>query len=219
MFKTVIFDLDGTLLDTIEDLARCGIMVCQRHGWKTHSISEYKYFVGNGIPKLVERFSPPDKRSPEILSSTLKEYRELYELHKEDLTAPYKGIDKLLDELVSHGIAIGVFSNKDDKMARSVVSHYFPDLECKVRGRIDNIPPKPDPKGLWEIMRDMNADKNSTLFVGDSNVDILTAKNGLIPSCGVLWGFRTKDELLNEGADFIAENPQELLNIILQKEL
>lgn len=217
MFKTVIFDLDGTLLDTIEDLARCGIIVCQNHGWKTHSVSEYKYFVGNGIPKLVERFSPPDQRSPQILEKTLKEYTELYDKHKEDSTAPYEGIDELLNELISHDITIGILSNKDDVLAKSVIQHYFPNLNCKVQGRSHDVPPKPDPKGLFKIMEQLNAQKDSTLFVGDSNVDIRTAKNGLLPSCGVLWGFRTKEELSNEGADFIAEDPKELLDIILKK--
>ena len=215
MFKTVIFDLDGTLLNTLNDLLYSGNQVCLANGWPTFTADEYRYFVGNGMPKLVERFSPADQRSPERLAESLKQYLAFYNIHKEDTTAPYPGIADLLQLLRDKGVQIGVFSNKDDGPSHSVVEHYLPGLAHKIRGRVDGVPPKPDATGLKALMQEMGADPASTLFVGDSNVDILTGHNGGLPACGVLWGFRTRDELLEAGADYLAADTDELAKIIL----
>ena len=216
MFKTVIFDLDGTLLNTLDDLAYSCNRVCEAHGWPTFTLAEYRYFVGNGMPKLVERFSPADKRDPDTQAAVLQEFLAIYDRHKQDRTAPYAGVARLLETLREAGVQIGIFSNKDDGPAHAVVEHYLPGLAHFIRGRVEGFPTKPDPAGLVALMGDMQADPASTLFVGDSDVDILTGHNGRLPACGVLWGFRTREELQQAGADFLAADAAELERIILR---
>ena len=215
MFKTVIFDLDGTLLNTLEDLADCANALCKEKGWPTHTLEEYRYFVGYGMPKFVEKLSPEDKRTPDVLKDTIREYVAIYNVHKEDKTSTYPGILKLLERLKKEGIKIGVLTNKDNEPSQAVVEHYMPGLTDKVRGRVDKVAPKPDPAGLFAIMKALDASFDSTLFVGDSDVDIKTAKNGSLPVCGVLWGYRNRDELIKAGADFIASDTDELFKIIV----
>ena len=216
MYRSVIFDLDGTLLNTLEDLAAAGEYVCAQNGWPAHTLEEYRYFVGNGIPKLCERFSPADQRSPERLARTLEQFTRYYDAHKEDFTAPYPGIAELLDALEKNGVVFGVLTNKAHPLAVGVLEHYFPGRFTFVQGAKPGVPVKPDPAGLHQLMAAMGADAASTLFVGDSNVDIRTAKNGGLAGCGVLWGFRTEEELRGEGADYIAADPAALARIILE---
>lgn len=204
MFQSVIFDLDGTLLNTIDDLADAGNWVCAQNGWPTHPVDAYKHFVGNGIPKLVERFTPPEHRSEEVLARALEMFSARYSAHKEDKTAPYPGIADALARLKAAGVQMGVLSNKENRLAQLVVEHYFPGVFDFVRGAVAGCPTKPDPTGLYALMEKMGADPASTLFVGDSDVDVFTGKNGHLPVCGVLWGFRGRQELEAAGADWIA---------------
>ena len=125
MIKTVLFDLDGTLLNTIDDLADAGNWVCAQNGWPTFTVAQFKLMVGNGIPKLVERFSPADARSPAQLAATLAQFTARYDAHKEDKTAPYPGIPALLDALKAEGIQCAVFSNKADALCGGIIAHYF----------------------------------------------------------------------------------------------
>ena len=125
MIKTILFDLDGTLLNTIDDLADAANWVCTQHGWPTFPVETYKHFVGNGIPKLVERFSPAEARTPERLAATLAEFSARYDAHKEDKTAPYPGIPELLAALKAEGIQTAVFSNKADAFCGKIIEHYF----------------------------------------------------------------------------------------------
>ena len=178
MIKTILFDLDGTLLNTIDDLADAANWVCTQHGWPTFPVETYKHFVGNGIPKLVERFSPENARTPEQLTATLAEFSARYDAHKEDKTAPYPGIPELLAALKTEGIQTAVFSNKADTFCGKIIEHYFgPDSFSLVRGSRPGVPTKPDPAGVYSLMADLGADPQSTLFVGDSDVDILTGHN------------------------------------------
>lgn len=217
MYKTVVFDLDGTLLNTIDDLADAGNRVCAARGWPQHTVEEYKYFVGNGIPKLVERFSPPEARTPDQLADTLAAFQADYGAHLRDKTAPYPGIPALLARLKAAGVQLAVFSNKADPLARQVVADYFDAaLFDAVRGALPGVPTKPAPQGTLALMQAIGADPAATLYVGDSNVDVDTAHNAGLPCCGVLWGFRTRQELTDAGAEHLAADAEELWNVIVR---
>ena len=217
MYKTVVFDLDGTLLNTIDDLADAGNRVCAARGWPQHTVEEYKYFVGNGIPKLVERFSPPEARTPDQLADTLAACQADYGAHLRDKTAPYPGIPALLARLKAAGVQLAVFSNKADPLARQVVADYFDAaLFDAVRGALPGVPTKPAPQGTLALMQAIGADPAATLYVGDSNVDVDTAHNAGLPCCGVLWGFRTRQELADAGAEHLAADAEELWNVIVR---
>ena len=217
MYKTVVFDLDGTLLNTIDDLADAGNRVCAARGWPQHTVEEYKYFVGNGIPKLVERFSPPEARTPAVLADTLAAFQADYGAHLRDKTAPYPGMPALLARLKAAGVQLAVFSNKADPLARQVVADYFDAaLFDAVRGALPGVPTKPAPQGTLALMQAIGADPAATLYVGDSNVDVDTAHNAGMPCCGVLWGFRTRQELTDAGAEHLAADAEELWNVIVK---
>ena len=215
MIKTILFDLDGTLLNTIDDLADAANWVCAQNGWPTFSVETYKHFVGNGIPKLVERFSPESARTPEQLAATLAAFSAWYDAHKEDKTAPYPGMAELLDALQAEGIQTAVFSNKADEFCGKIVEHYFGKGKFTViRGSRKGVPTKPDPAGVYALMQDIGADPKTTLFIGDSDVDILTGHNAHLPAMGVLWGFRSEAELTAVGADALARTPEDILDYL-----
>lgn len=216
-FTHVIFDLDGTLLDTLDDLANSVNWVCRQHGWPTHERDAYKYFVGNGVVRLLERATPEQAKRPGVWEQVQEEFQNYYGEHKTDNTRPYEGMEQVLEELKKAGVSIAVLTNKPDTAAQGVMERYYPGVFPFVQGSLPEQPVKPDPTLLFRVMERMDARPETTLFVGDSNVDIQTAKNGGIASCGVLWGFRTRQELENEGADHIACASGELLNIILRQ--
>ena len=215
MFSHIIFDLDGTLLNTIDDLADAGNWVCRNHGWPTHTVEEYKYFVGNGMTNLAARFAPEDQRTPEGIAAILEEFMPYYNAHKEDKTAPYPGIRELLEGLKRAGVRMAVLSNKAHSLVPGIIEGYFPGVFAFTQGAMDGFPTKPDPTLLHRLMGEMRATTADTLFVGDSSVDIRTAKNGGLVGCGVLWGFRTRAELEAEGADHIVDTTQALAELIL----
>ena len=218
MIKTILFDLDGTLLNTIDDLADAGNWVCAQHGWPTFTVEQFKHMVGNGIPKLIERFSPESARTPDQLAATLAEFTARYDAHKEDKTAPYPGIPELLDALKAEGIQTAVFSNKADPLCGKIIEHYFGAGSFSiVRGSLPDVPTKPDPTGVYSLMKDLGADTSSTLFVGDSDVDILTGHNAGLPAMGALWGFRGRAELTAAGADALAAVPADILDFVHKK--
>ena len=195
MIKTVLFDLDGTLLNTIDDLADAGNWVCEQHGWPTFTVEQFKHMVGNGIPKA--------------------EFTARYDAHKEDKTAPYPGIPELLDALRAKGIQCAVFSNKADPLCGKIIAHYFGTGRFDaVRGSRPGVPTKPDPAGLYALMDEIGADRTATLFVGDSDVDILTGHNAGLPAMGALWGFRGRAELTAAGADALAAVPEDIFTYI-----
>lgn len=214
MIKTVLFDLDGTLLNTIDDLADAGNWVCAQNGWPTFTVAQFKLMVGNGIPKLVERFTPPQARTPDMLACALAQFSARYAAHKMDKTAPYPGIPALLRSLRGFGVDIAVYSNKADGLCQPIIRSYFGDAFTLVRGSLPGVPNKPDPAGVTEMLRQLGAAPAATLFVGDSNVDVQTAHNAGLAAIGVSWGFRGTDELRAAGADYVVDTPEQLLALV-----
>lgn len=212
-YKAVIFDLDGTLLNTLSDLADSANHVLSELSLPTHEYESYKYFVGNGIPKLIERCLPADRQ--ELHSKALSMFNEYYALHSKDKTAPYDGIKELLNSLSEKGLKLGVITNKAHGIAVKVVEEYFgKDIFGRIKGLDDSIKAKPDPSGALSVMESLGATPSEVLYIGDSGVDMQTAKNAGFTPLGVLWGFRKKDELIENGAKYIAQKPLDILKFI-----
>ena len=217
MFRFVLFDLDGTLLNTLDDLADAGNYTCRLNGWPEHSVEEFKAMVGHGMTNLASRFSPEDCRSPLMVVNTLCQFTRYYGEHNMDATAPYEGISELLNRLKTAGVRLAVYSNKDDVFSRQIVEHYFPGVFTLVRGKVEGVPVKPDPAGIRGVMAELDADAETTLFVGDSSVDIRTGHNAGTLTCGVSWGFRSRESLVEAGADCLADTVEELETIIMNR--
>ena len=215
MYQTVIFDLDGTILNPIDDLANAGNHVCRENGWPEHTAAEFCRMVGHGIPDLVSRFSPPEGQAPEILADTLERFSAYYARHNMDVTAPYEGIVAMLERLKAAGVRMAVYSNKADGFSQVIIGRYFPNTFALVRGKLDGVPVKPDPAGIRGVLAELGADAESTLFVGDSAVDVWTAHNGGLMACGVTWGFRGREELESAGADILVDTAEQLERIIM----
>ena len=215
MYRTVIFDLDGTLLNSIGDLAAAANYVCRKNGWPEHTEAEIMGMVGHGIPNLVKQFSPEDARSTLMVLNTTSHFNQYYGCHNMELTRPYDGMAELLRQLKEAGMNLAVCSNKADDFCRTIVEHYYPGVFDLVRGNLNGMPVKPDPATAREIMRSLDASYLDTLMVGDSSVDIQTGHNAGIKACGVTWGFRSRESLVEAAADIIADTPAELGKLLL----
>lgn len=208
----MIFDLDGTLLDTIADLAAATNFALRAYNHPVHEVDKYRYFVGDGVRKLVERALPEDARSPIHIDEVLGYFRQYYMRHCEDLTAPYPGIVELLSGLQDAGVKLAVASNKFQIGTESLVKRFFPNINfVAVLGQREGVPVKPNPQIIFDIIQLAGVTKEQTLYVGDSGVDMQTAVAAGVDSVGVLWGFRTADELLQNGAGSLASTPREIL--------
>ncbi len=214
-FKAVIFDLDGTLLDTIEDIKDSMNLVLRRRGFKTHSVDFYKSAVGQGTEMLVIDSLPEDKRSEELIKECLKELKENYSKMWANKTKPYPGIVELLRELNLRKIPLSILSNKDDRFTKSIVEHFFPDFKFEfVFGSREGVPKKPSADVPLYIAKKTGIEPKDYIFVGDSSFDMLTAKNSGMFPLGVSWGFKSVDSLLESGAKAIINQPLELLNFL-----
>lgn len=212
---TAIFDLDGTIANSIHDLANAVNFGLRELGYPEHSVESYKMKVGNGAKKLCERALPDDHKSDADRLHEL--FREYYRLHYMDNTAAYSGIPELMKKLSDNGVLLAVATNKPQDVAREIVAKLLPEISfVKILGGTDSRPKKPDPAVIHEILADMSVD-NTVFMIGDSNVDIRTAKNSGLISIGCLWGFRSREELEAEGADHIAKSPMQIADIILNE--
>lgn len=216
MVKLVIFDLDGTLLNTLDDLADSCNYILQKYDYPTHPVEAYKYFVGDGIRKLIERAIPDEVlHKQELVYSIESDFLAYYTLHKIDKTAPYKGIIPVLNQLQSKNIQIAVASNKIHSEIAPMLTYYFPSIKfAAALGQQEGVPTKPNPNVVYEILAQTKIEKEDVLYVGDTAVDMKTGKSAGIYTIGVLWGFRTEKELLDNGADELIQKPEDLLSLM-----
>ncbi|MDE6402820.1 MAG: HAD family hydrolase [Muribaculaceae bacterium] len=218
MKKLVIFDLDGTLLNTIADLGCACNHALTAMSFPTHDLTQYPFMVGNGITRLIERALPPDNRDETTVMTARKHFLNYYEVHCTDLTTPYDGIDKLLQQLVANDIKVAVASNKYQAGVTKLISHFFPDTPwVAVEGQRENRPIKPDPSIVHDIMTVAGVNAGDVLYVGDSGVDIDTAANAALESVGVTWGFRPESELRDHHARYIAHDTTAILALALEQ--
>lgn len=214
MKSLVIFDLDGTLLYTIEDLGHAVNYALKQMAFPAHTIDAYTKMVGNGVRKLIERAIPPEAVNAQIVDRMLVHFREYYDEHCCDLTKPYLGIPALLSRLSDEGINLAVTSNKYQGAVTKIINHFFPNANWKaVLGNQPGIPTKPDPSIVFEALLECPTPKSEVLYVGDSGVDMETARRACVESVGVTWGFRTEAELRNAYADHIVSSPWEIFDL------
>ena len=215
MKSLAIFDLDGTLLNTIDDLGNSCNHALRSMGFPTHALMSYPMMVGNGITRLIERALPDEARTPEIINSARRLFVDHYNDHCCDATVPYPGIPQLLAELNKRNVNIAVASNKYGSAVHRIIARYFPDIRfAAIFGQLEGIPTKPDPSIVFEILTACPTPKSETLFIGDSAVDIETARRACVDSVGVTWGFRSENELRKAFADNIVSDPDDILSLI-----
>ena len=214
MKQLVIFDLDGTLLNTIADLAQSTNYALAELGYPTHKEDAYRLMVGNGINKLFERALPEGEKSEANVLRVRQKFVPYYDLHNADKSIPYPGISQLLACLQERGMQLAVASNKYQTAAEKLVAHYFPAIHfVAVFGQREGVPSKPDPTVVYDILKEAGTAPADTLYVGDSGVDMQTALNAGVTSCGVTWGFRPRTELEAFHPDYIVERAEEIAEI------
>lgn len=213
-FRAVLFDLDGTLLDTLRDLAESMNRVLDARGLPTHPIDAYRYHVGEGASMLVARALPEDRRDPETVRAALAEYRAMYEMNWNVHTRPYDGIPELLDALVGQGLTLGILSNKPHPMTLKCVEGFLAKWPWAcVLGQRDTVARKPNPAGAIEAAALMRVGPDEVLYLGDTATDMETARAAGMFAVGATWGFRPESELRAAGAHAIVRHPREVMNI------
>ena len=211
MYSVYIFDLDGTLLDTLQDLANSVNYALRKHDMPEHSIDDIRRFVGNGVRKLMERAVPEGEQNPQF-EATFATFRQHYMEHSLDTTRPYDGIPELLRALKQKGCRLAVVSNKMMEATQELCAHFFPEIEVAIgEHEAEGIRKKPAPDTVREALRQLGVGTENAVYVGDSDVDIMTACNSGLPCISVLWGFRDRDFLTAHGATTFVSHPSELL--------
>lgn len=214
MYNVYIFDLDGTLLDTLQDLANSVNYALRQHGMPEHSIDDVRRFVGNGVRLLMERAVPDGAQNPQF-EATFATFRQHYMQHSLDTTKPYDGIPELIHELKARGCQMAVVSNKMMAATQELVRHFFPDIPVAIgEHEAAGIKKKPAPDTVFEALRQLAVSQQPiAVYVGDSDVDLATARNSGLPCISVLWGFRNRDFLLAHGATTFVEHPMDILKL------
>jgi len=215
MYKLAIFDMDGTLLDTLHDIAASANYALRQKGYREHTVEEYKEFIGHGPVHLITMAAPPGRRDAESIGELRGLFSAHYALHDKDLTKPYPGIPEVLSTLKQSGTKIAVYSNKPHKNTAQLCKLFFPGLVDIPVGFQDGVPPKPDPAAGFEILKHFAVSGKETAYIGDSGVDMMTGRALGTFTIGVSWGFRPREELISEGASAIADNTEELINLLL----
>lgn len=211
MKKLIIFDLDGTLLDTIADLAAATNHALQACGYPVHPTDAYRYFVGNGIDKLFERALPETERTPDNIGRMRSFFIPYYTVHNADLSRPYPGIPALLSFLQQQGVLLAVASNKYQAATEKLIRQFFPAVRfTAIFGQREGVPTKPDPQVVLDIMQQADVRPEEVAYIGDSSVDMMTGRNAGVTTIGVSWGFRPRAELEAYGPAFIADTAKEL---------
>jgi len=214
-YKAVIFDLDGTLLDTLEDLADSLNRVLQHKGFPTHPTEAFRYFVGNGPAMLVSRALPPERRNDELTADCLEAFRKEYHCNWNVKTKPYNGVPELLDALTAKKIEMAVLTNKPQHFAELCIQEFLSVWKFAViLGQKDGVPMKPDPAGPKEIVKYLDIPPQEFLYLGDSDVDMRTAVHANMFPVGAMWGFRSERELRESGAVEVISRPTELLKFV-----
>jgi phosphoglycolate phosphatase len=213
-YRAVIFDLDGTLLDTLYDLGNSGNILLNRYSFPVHPIEKYKAFIGDGAKKLVERILPAEKRENGFIEKLTKEFKEIYAENCDVNTKTFPGIEALLEELRKKNIKMSILSNKPHELTMQVVKNHLPENSFEiVRGHIDGEPRKPDASIAVKMVHKMGLSALETIFLGDMENDINTALNGKFYPVAVSWGMRSKEQLSASGAKIIIEKPLDLLKM------
>ncbi|MBI5309379.1 MAG: HAD family hydrolase [Planctomycetes bacterium] len=214
-FKAILFDLDGTLLNTLEDLGTAANYVLKKNGFPIHTIDDYRFFVGDGIAVLMKRALPEDKRSEDIIRLCIQAYREEYSRNWKVKTRPYDGITEMLDALTSRHLKMAVLSNKPDEFTKQCVNEFFLRWTFDaVLGQRSSLPIKPDPSGAIEIARCLNISPANFIYLGDTAIDMKTATaSGMFPA-GAMWGFRSEKELQENGAGVLLKTPLEVIRLL-----
>ncbi len=213
MIDTVIFDLDGTLLFSLEDLKNSTNFALRQFGFKERTLEEVRIFVGDGVRKLIER-ALPQGTDAMIIEDVLRVFKENYEQNMYNCTKPYNGIQKLLLDLRHSSLKTAVVSNKFDIAVKELCKKYFGDLIDVAIGQRDDVPKKPAPNGVFAAIKELGAKQQNCIYVGDSDVDVLTAHNAGLKCIGVTWGYRDRELLESKGADYIVNDPHEIFNLI-----
>jgi phosphoglycolate phosphatase len=214
-FKAILFDLDGTLLDTLEDLGNAANRVLGKYDFPTHPLDTYRYFVGDGATVLMKRALPENKRDDDTVGACVRTFREDYGKGWNVKTRPYDGVTEMLDALTASGLKMAVLSNKPDEFTKRCVTEFLPKWNFDmVLGQSNLMPLKPDPKGALEIAKCLNIIPSHFIYLGDTAIDMKTATAAGMYPVGALWGFRTEKELLENGAQALIKRPQEILNLL-----